>query len=52
MKISKISDAIVIGMFVFGLALALTQRITHQDIPANNVVEASPQQDHLIDPAS
>ncbi len=53
MKAFKISNVIVVGMFVFGLAFALIHRTTNQEDPiANNLIEVSPQQDHLIDPVS
>lgn len=40
----KISDVFVVGVFVLGLAFALTHRITHQEnLIADNIIEVSPQ---------
>lgn len=50
MKTIKIFDVTVVGMFIFGLAFALSHRITNQEIPiANNVIELWPQQNYLAD---
>jgi hypothetical protein len=53
MKKLKILDVIVAAMFVFGLAFSLTHLNANQETPtANNSIDVSPQQDHLIDSVS
>lgn len=48
MKALKLSDVIVIGMFMIGLALAVSYQTTHQDIQtAEIVMETLPEQDAL-----
>ena len=49
MKTFKVFDVFVVGMFVFGLAYALSYRLSHQETPiANNIIEVTPQIDQLI----
>ncbi|MBT8123533.1 MAG: hypothetical protein KJO81_01770 [Gammaproteobacteria bacterium] len=53
MKKLKILDVIVAAMFVFGLAFSLTHLNANQETPtANNSIDVSPQQDHLINSVS
>jgi hypothetical protein len=53
MKIFKIFDAIVVGMFIFGLAFALSNQISNQNAPlANNIIEVSPDHNHSLNPVS
>ena len=48
----KLTDIVMVGLFAFGLAFAITQRTNNQNIPENSIVEISPQSDHLIEPAA
>ena len=48
MRKLKILDVIVVGMFLFGLALVLLNRNTPQEAPITNTIIESPSQpDHL-----
>jgi len=42
----------MVGLFVFGLVFAITQRVNNQNILENSIVVVSPQSDHLIEPAA
>lgn len=53
MKTFKIFDVIVVGMFIFGLAFALSHLISNQNAPlANNIIEVSPDNNHSLSPVS
>ena len=52
MKALKITDRIVIGLFVIGIVLGITQKIVHEITPENNVADAISQLDTTIDPTS
>ena len=53
MKKLRILEVLVVGMFIFGLAISLNYRNTHQEVPtANNIIEVPPQQDQLINSVS
>ncbi len=46
-------NVIVVGMFIFGLAIAVSYQISNQEIPiADSTIEVPPQQNNLIDPIS
>jgi hypothetical protein len=48
----KVADIVMVGLFVFGLVFAITQRINNQNIPENSIVKVSSQAEHLIEPAA
>ena len=52
MKALKITDLIVISLFVIGIVLGIIQKFDHEIVPENNVAEAISQHFDTIDPAS
>lgn len=45
----RILEVVVVGMFIFGLAISLSHRNTLQEAPtADNIIEVPSQQDRLV----
>ena len=52
MRALKITDLMVIGLFVLGILVGITQKINHGIVHDKNVVETISQQDDTINPTS